>query len=320
MKVLIVGAGAVGQAYGYHLQRGGAEVGFFIREKYRDELAGGVVVYPLNRKTAWEPEPFANYSLHSDWQTVSETQWDQVWLAVPSTAIRMGWLGDMMAAVGDATIVSLQPGLDDQDVLLAHVPAERLVQGVITLQSFHAPLPGDADVEPGIAWWFPPLSPLPLGGPAAAVTSVAAVLKKGGCPASPKPGKQVTAVGASALMMPIIGALETANWSFRTLRTTGALAMGCDAARQCAAIVAKAQNKRKPLIVGLIRPWLLGVVLRVAPRFTPFDLEKFLAYHFTKVGPQTRLMLDTYIDRGHAMKMPTDGVKRLKMGLSTPPA
>ena len=33
-KVLIVGAGAVGLVYARHLQRGGADVSFFVREKY----------------------------------------------------------------------------------------------------------------------------------------------------------------------------------------------------------------------------------------------------------------------------------------------
>ena len=33
MRALIVGAGAVGQVYGLHLQRGGAEVGFFVKER-----------------------------------------------------------------------------------------------------------------------------------------------------------------------------------------------------------------------------------------------------------------------------------------------
>ena len=122
MKVLIVGAGAVGQAYGYHLQRGGAEVAFFVRERYRAELSGGVVVYPLNRKDPWTPVGFADFGLHSEWTTVAAETWDQVWLAVPSTGIRTGWLPDMMAAIGDAVVVALQPGLDDRALLPGAAP------------------------------------------------------------------------------------------------------------------------------------------------------------------------------------------------------
>jgi len=312
MKVLIVGAGAVGQAYGYHLQRGGAEVAFFVRERYRAALAEGVIVYPLNRKEPWAPVGFADFGLHTTWETVGVETWDQVWLAVPSTAIRTGWLPEMIAAVGDATVVALQPGLEDRDVLLAHIPEAQLVAGVITLQSFHAPLPGGKTVEPGMAWWFPPFSPIPLGGEATVVRKTAAILKKGGCPAAAKPNQEVTAVGASSVMMPIIAALESADWSFAKLRSTSALALGCDAARQCAAVVAQARGRSAPLFVALVRPWLLGLVLRAAPLVMPFNLERFFEYHFTKVGAQTRLMLATYVRRGGEMKLPTERVEELR--------
>ena len=41
LRVLLVGAGAVGQVYGYHLQKGGAQVAFFVRPKHRAEAEGG---------------------------------------------------------------------------------------------------------------------------------------------------------------------------------------------------------------------------------------------------------------------------------------
>jgi len=38
MKVLVVGAGSVGQTYGYHLHRGGASVTFFVKAQYVGDL------------------------------------------------------------------------------------------------------------------------------------------------------------------------------------------------------------------------------------------------------------------------------------------
>ena len=54
MKVLVVGAGAVGQVYGWHLKRGGVDLTFYVKEKYRAEVEAGLTVYPLNegQKTA----------------------------------------------------------------------------------------------------------------------------------------------------------------------------------------------------------------------------------------------------------------------------
>ena len=37
-----------------------------------------------------------------------------------------------------------------------------------------------------------------------------------------------------------------------------------------------------------------ALALALARPLTPFDLEAYLSFHFTKVGPQTRLMLETY--------------------------
>ena len=50
LRVCIVGAGAVGQVYGLHLQRGGAEVSFLVRDKYAEETAAGMVLHPLRDK------------------------------------------------------------------------------------------------------------------------------------------------------------------------------------------------------------------------------------------------------------------------------
>ena len=33
MKILVVGAGSVGQVYGYHLSLGGAEITFYVKDK-----------------------------------------------------------------------------------------------------------------------------------------------------------------------------------------------------------------------------------------------------------------------------------------------
>ena len=47
MTLLVIGA--VSQVFGRHLQSGGADVTFFVREKYRAEAERGFDLYPLNR-------------------------------------------------------------------------------------------------------------------------------------------------------------------------------------------------------------------------------------------------------------------------------
>ena len=45
------------------------------------------------------------------------------------------------------------------------------------------------------------------------------------------------------------------------------------------------------------------------------DFERFLAVHFTKVGDQTLLALDTWIDSGRAQGQPTADLVRLRDAL-----
>ena len=52
MKVLVVGAGAVGQVYGHALARGGARVTFLVKPKHVEEARRGFVLYELNRGRA----------------------------------------------------------------------------------------------------------------------------------------------------------------------------------------------------------------------------------------------------------------------------
>ena len=49
-RVLIVGAGSVGQVYGRHLQLGGAEVRFLVRPQYVEGLQGEL---PMFRFRGW---------------------------------------------------------------------------------------------------------------------------------------------------------------------------------------------------------------------------------------------------------------------------
>ena len=159
-RVLLVGAGAVGQAYGWHLQQAGHEISFFIKPNHRESLAGGVDVHCLSGRSRGHHR-FTRYGLYQVPDELRSQHWDEVWLCMSSTALRGPWLDPLLAAVGEATIVMLQPGLEDLNYLLERVNEDRIVCGLISLVSYLAPLPGE-EREPGITWWFPPLSPSPF--------------------------------------------------------------------------------------------------------------------------------------------------------------
>lgn len=308
MNILLVGAGAVGLVYGRHLQLGGADVTFYVREKYRDDVAAGFTMHVLNA-VGRGTHRFEGLSALTTPEEVAAQTWDQIWLCVSATAIRGEWLAPFLAATGDATIVALQPGLDDGDRLAAHVPSARIVRGMISLVSYQAPLPGE-DRAPGIAYWFPPMSPSPFSGEGA--QSIVRALDAGGCPAKVHPQAELEAARGSAILMPHLVALEAEGWSLAALRKGEHVKRASAAAQEALAVVAAFTNTEVPgLMACLVRPCLMRLLLGVAPWAVPFPLEVYLKYHFTKVGDQTRMMIQTYIDQGIERGLPTENLEAL---------
>ncbi len=334
-RVLLVGAGAVGQVYGRHLQLGGCEVAFLARPRYADDLRRGLVVYPVNAVRRRTPVAFRDFGVLTSADEVrAQGPWDEVWLCIASTALPRNpdptapsWLDELIAAMGDATLVSLQPGPKDRALILHRLAAvrgtdaadaeARFVQGVIAFSSWQAPLPTERLPRPGMAYWFPPASPSPFRGSPERVDPLVDALTRGGCPAAVRPAAVAGASFASCLLMSIVAALELAGWSFaklardrRLLRDTAA------AARQAATAVAPHARAPRPRAFDIVASSaVIRTLLTLAPRVVPFDIEAFFAWHFTKVGAQTIAHLDTYADFAAAQGRPAPAVVRLRDGL-----
>jgi ketopantoate reductase len=315
MRALVVGAGAVGQVYGHHLARGGAEVSFLVKPAHGPELAGPLTLYPLNRphRLRTQPVTFGGFGVLTDPAEVARERWDQVYLTVSSTALRAGgWFARLAAALGEATLVLLQPGPGDRRFVEDRVPPERIVQGVITLIGYRAPLPGETRFpRPGVAYWFPPLAPSLMSG--ARLAPVLAALRAGGLPA--RRHRNIGAISSfpTALLMPLMATLELAGWSFRTIREPGRLALAAQAAREALRVMAHHEGRPAPWPLRLVnRPLAVRLALVLAPRLMPLDIESYLRAHFTKVGDQTRDFLRTYLNLGKAAGLPTVALARLE--------
>jgi 2-dehydropantoate 2-reductase len=312
MRALLIGAGAVGQTYGRHLQLGGAEVAFLVKPKYADPLRAGVPVYPLNQRCRRRtPVKFDGFGVLTSPGEVAASRWDQVWLCMSSTGLRGPWFDELVPAIGDATLVMLQPGLEDRAWILERVPAERLVQGLIALVSYHGPLPGETLPRPGVAYWFPPFSPSPFEGPQERTLAVVEALRAGGCPAKLQAGVVMQAAYGSSILMPHIAALEIAGWSFAGVRRGDHLRLAKRGSDQALAIAARLHGEEPPAARSLVQPFLTKVVTHLAPFLMPLEVETYLRVHFTKVGDQTRDHLRTLMGRGGVYGLPTDALEEL---------
>lgn len=311
-RVLLVGAGAVGQVFGKYLQAAGCELAFFVKEKYADEARRGYTLYELGiLEKEYEPVTFSGFGVLTSTEEVAGQRWDQVWLCVSSTALRAGgWVGELARATGEATWVMLQPALDDRDWLLQWVPAERLVSGMIPFLSFHAPLkPEDRVPRPGTAFWMPPLARGMFSGPPERLEQVVRTLRAGHYPAA-RTGDAARATAIPTAVLTIfVDALEAAGWSFERFLQRESLERMAQASREAVQVAAWRTQENAAPVLRLLRPGLFKLLLPLLSSLAPFDLETYLKVHFTKVGDQTRSMMRTYVDLGRSAGLPVEHLR-----------
>jgi hypothetical protein len=296
MRALVVGLGAIGKAFAFHLREGGAEVGVLVRPPHAEAARAGVDVFPLNRGRA--PRRLDGLTAHTDPADAFAGGRDLVVLAVPSLALAdAAWLAALADASGGAPILALQSGPEDPARLAAALGADRLGFGMLSMVAWDAPPPG----EVGPAWWFPWGSAIALSGPDAVIGAALPALRAGGMPVRRVDDVPARVAASGALLEAIVVALECAGWSFAALRADPALRrLAIAAARESGAVAARRIGRRPPLGARLVGPGALSLALALAPRALPFDLERFFQAHFTKVGAQTAQHLRERIAQAEA--------------------
>lgn len=308
-RALIVGAGAIGQVFGRHLQLGGAHVTVLDRPTRCEQARAGFAMYPLNqahpRRAAVR---FVPDGVIDGPEAMADHAFDQVYLCVPSPALHAEDLAARVADhAGDAIVTFITAAIGDRALLQAHVPEDRLVQAFIGLISYAAPLPGEQVPEQGTAYWFPPMVRSGVAGPAQPRDAVTGALDGGGLPVQALDTLQTSGM-SGAVLMPHLLALEACGWSLSALRGSPRLAEAAAAADEARAIVASLEGRDTP---GHLPPALMWLVLAGAPWVFPFPLEAYLARHFTKVGDQTRLNVRRYIEHGQTAGRPTEHLEAL---------
>lgn len=311
MKILVIGAGAVGLVYGYALAESGAEVSFFVKEKYVEDAQKGFTLYPLNKGRDPKPVHWQAAQIYSDVLEVAKSEWEQIWICTSTTALRAGWLPEFAEKVQTKHWVALQPGLDDRIYLLEHIREEQLIQGVISFISYQTPLKTETRSKPGIAYWFPPMGPSPFSGVKKDTKALIRQLKKGGCPATYQKDAAGSVAFLSATLMCILILLESESWSFTRFKRSPNMQNMIYALHEALTVVSHFRKESRPLWRWMIRGSVLRWVLWLSTKVIPIDIETYFQYHFTKVGDQTRFMIQTYIDNGRTLQLPVDQLEHL---------
>ncbi len=294
---------------------------FFVRERHRAEIARGFDLVHLRALGRHTRARLDGCDAVTTAEEVARGRYDQVFLTLPSTGLRGRWLGAFVRALGDATLVATVASPDDREaVLAAGVDPARLVDGLLSLVSYHAPLDGE-DAPPGTRYWFPPGGPCLFSGPTPRTDAVVASLARGGLPARRVDDVPRRLALPTAALMPQLLALEAAGWSLDAFVQPPWAGHGARAAREAIAI-AETHAGSPPFGLRLLatRPWLLRVVLRIAGRLVPFPLASYLRAHFTKVAAQTRLIVEATVRRGASVALPVEALTALLDAVPTPAA
>lgn len=316
VTALIVGAGAVGQVYGHYLQRGGASVSYFVKEQYKEECEKGFTLYRCRRSGLGSAEYFKADAIFTEFAELKGLQFDQVWLTVPSTALRGEWLTKLRDVIGDATVVMLQPDLDDRDYVMSVFPPEQVVCGVVNFISYQTPLPDLPDYHPdadkqGVAYLLLPMMTADFSGSPERVPEVAEAMASGRFNVKVEKDASRVYADRSAWMIPLVASLELENWSFKRLLNGHSLDLAVDAGKEALHIVAAKFGKSQNWTERLFSLFWVKMAVPVIRFLSPMDVESFVKFHFVKTAPQTRLMLKTFIDEGHKLGQPTEHLEEL---------
>nr|WP_231717342.1 2-dehydropantoate 2-reductase [Streptomyces paludis] len=290
----MVGAGALGQVFGLWLTKAGASVTYEARQKTTNSDIK--TLYRLRRFARPVPEELRARPYPAD------GVWDAVWLCVPSPALHEPWVRDLRERVGAATVVTIGQDPRDLPALAGIWPAEQIVQLVPSVLAHRTPA--------GIAYWSPPGTAHTVHGTDDRARPVVTALRAAGVRVrrARRPG---TAELGAARMIPYLAALEAADWSLPALRAD--LTTPATATREAVTVTA-ALLHRPPPRLNVPAP-AANLILRALPALAPFDLPRYLRTHFTKVGTQTRKMLDTWITEGTSRNLPVTALTALRESL-----
>lgn len=342
-RALIVGAGAVGRVLASHLIRGGATVAFLVRRlEHAQYLTANPIelhqlpLTPFGGRAAVSTHRVATHASVEDARAAGP--WDVIVLAIPADALR-SLVG--LSTIPCHAVILLAAGLEDRrfvsETLLGAAPtAPAVVEGGITFIAWQAPLPRER--FPAIP---PPAAPAAAGAGVAApvayvvpgpflfstargcqqprvLGALCRALRVGGlgCKVVPSVGAELAP--AEGFLMPWLVALEVCAWDWgRLRRDRELLALLARAARESMRITTMAHSSGPSclvgLVIGLVRGWVLSIAMAIAPMlFRPFDIERYIEFHFQKVGGQTVLFIDGIVNTGKAAGLATQALEQLR--------
>ena len=321
MKILIVGCGAVGQVYGLALQKAGVTLGLLDQPAMADKLnkareQGGLPLYQVSYTHRKDPilHWLKDYRVIADEAESRNFEPDQIWFTTPSQVYYSDWFRDFLRQVPSKRVVCFSPE-GDRPEFLPDGTGDRFIFGGTTFMAWQGNLGGGGGRPEGVNFWRPPLG-IPLAGTQDACREVARLLKPAGFRVTVgKPGSHSQASVTAALTAFVAG-LELSGWSLRAYRKSPWLSCAAGACRE--AVMGQLPRAGAFTQALLSRPVLSSCFFLAAlllPILLPFDVEKYLKFHYTKTREQTVFLLNVFMKDATGCGVPVANIHSLLTGL-----
>lgn len=323
MKVLMVGCGAVGQVFGLYLQRAGVELGLYDRpatvERLKQRLKhGGLPLFQISRSRGGKPiaHRLENYQVVADLGECQRFKPDQIWFTTPSPVYYSEWFREFLQKVPFERLVCFAPEGRRSEFFSPGGGDDRLVFGGITFMAWQGDLEGSGGRLEGVNFWLPPLLGIPLTGSEKACGEVKQLLKKAGLRVEVQKQASPLQASVTAVMTTFVAGLELSGWSLGGFRKSPWLKLAASGSKEAALSQLSG--------TGMIPRTVLGILLSSTglylgtfflPFLTPFDLEKYLKFHYLKTRDQTLTLLGVFAKDGERRGLPMENIRKLHQGL-----
>lgn len=324
MKVLMVGCGAVGQVFGLHLQKAGVELGLYDRpatvDKLREALEhGGLSLFQIRQSGGRRPIPYRleNYLVVRNVEESQRFKPDQIWFTTPSPVYYSEWFRDFLQEVPSERVVCFAPEGGRPEFFPESEGKDRLVFGGITFMAWQGDLGGGGGRPEGVNFWLPPMVSIPLTGTEKACGEVKELLKKAGFRTTVKKQESGnTLAPVTAVMTAFMAGLELSGWSLKAYRKGLWLKRAAYGSREAALSQLTGAGIFTRMLLGILcSPAGLSLTTYFLPLLTPFEIEKYLKFHYLKTRDQTLTLLDVFVKDGKRRGLPVENIQILRQGL-----
>ena len=255
-----------------------------------------------------------NYQVVTNEEESRRFKPDQIWFTTPSQAYYSEWFREFLQNVPSERVVCFAPeGLRTE--FLPDDAKDRFVFGGTTFMAWQGNLENNDRHPKGVNFWLPPLG-IPLVGTEKACKEVEQLLTRAGFRVSV--GKQDSHMQASAtaVMTAFMAGLELSGWSLRSFRNSPWLKRAAGASREAVLSQIPSISSFSRALIGipvLLTGFFLATLFLRLP--FPFDLEKYLKFHYLKTRDQTLLLLDVFEKDGEKREFPVGNIQILLQGL-----